>query len=670
MRKLFSLLIMMLVVSCSVAQPGQWNTKDKKAIKYAEEAIAAIRLIEKETGRPDYETGIYWCDKAIERDENFVDAYLMKADFEMQSGKNQEAIATYRKLISLPDFHTASGLAYFDLATLEYSDAQYAEAKTHLQQYVQFQGANPEMKNSAAWLMANCDFAIEAMKNPVPFKPENLGAGVNTLEPEYFPTLTVDQNQLLFTREVGKARNGRGQEDFFVSTNNNGYWEHGEPMPRNINTYANEGAPTFAPDGRTLIFVGCADMSGQYGENRRGYGSCDLFITQKVGENWLDPINLPGAVNTRHWETQPSLSADGKTLYFIRGNMRSSGGRARRNGDIYVSKLQSDGTFGEAVKLPDNINTPYSESSVLIHPDGKTLYFSSNGHIGMGGYDLYMTQLQPDGSWSDPKNLGYPINTAQNENSLLVYANGEIAIFGSDREGGLGDLDLYQFEMPESIRPTRTIYMTGTVYDSTSKKKLRAEFSLVDLATGEEMVRAYSDQINGTFLVSLPVNREYGLFVEKEGYFPYSINFNLTVPENSTDPYHKDVPLLALSEKPVVRLENVFFDLASSKLRPESFVELDKLVQHLNNNPNMKIELQGHTDTRGDAKDNMILSQGRAKSVYEYLISKGIAAERLSHKGFGETQPEISDEEIEKLPTEKEKEAAHQRNRRTVYAVK
>jgi Tol biopolymer transport system component len=299
-------------------------------------------------------------------------------------------------------------------------------------------------------------------------------------------------------------------------------------MPKNINTAYNEGAPTFAPDGRTLIFVGCISERGTYGDGRRGYGSCDLFITQKAGNTWYDPINLPGGVNTQNWETQPSLSADGKTLYFVRGPIRGTGAMNIRNGDIYVSKMNDDGSWSEAKKLPDNINTPQSEQSCFIHPDGKTLYFSSNGHIGMGGYDLYMTTLQPDGSWSDPVNLGYPINTHNNENSLVVYADGSLAVFASDREGGLGELDLYEFEMPVSIRPTKTIYMTGTVFDSKTNVKLGAQFRLVDLETGKEVVYSYSDSKTGGFLVTLPINKEYGLFVEKEGYLPYSVNFNLT----------------------------------------------------------------------------------------------------------------------------------------------
>jgi outer membrane protein OmpA-like peptidoglycan-associated protein/tetratricopeptide (TPR) repeat protein len=680
MNKYYIYLLVMLFSCATIAQPDQWGTKNKKAIKLVEEGMEQARGINQITGLPNYQAGIPYFDKAIAKDPLFIDAYIMKADFAARCGQTEVAMQAYRKAIEIDPNVSSTGYVYYDLAVLEWSVGEYAAALEHGKKFMTFKSANPESIEETKWLIVNCEFAIEAIKNPVPFNPVNVGAGVNSEDPEYFPTLTVDQKQLLYTRRVTSPRNGYQQEDFFISNDMGGYWGNGSPMPPNINTNNNEGAPTFAPDGRTLIFVGCVDMQNGYGEGRRGYGSCDLFITEKIGEKWLDPINLPGRVNTANWETQPSLSSDGKTLYFIRGSVKGSGGRNQRNGDIYVSKKQADGSWGEPVPLPKNVNTPYSESSVLIHPDGKTLYFGSNGHIGMGGYDLYMTTLQPDGSWSDPKNLGYPINTAKNEHSLLVYSNGEIAIFGSDRAGGLGELDLYSFVMPESIRPTRTIYMTGTVFDATTNAKLEAEFKLIDMETNQEIVNSFSDRLNGSFLVTLPVDKDYALVVNKDKYHPYSIGFFLTVPENSTDPYHQNVPLVPINSNGAVTLDNVFFDLDSYVLRKESYAVLDQFVLFLKDNPTMKIELQGHTDAQGDDKKNLALSDNRAKSVMAYLIQKGITADRLTAKGYGETKPNsfvneagetivLTEAYISSLPAN-EQSAAHQLNRRTMYEIK
>jgi outer membrane protein OmpA-like peptidoglycan-associated protein/tetratricopeptide (TPR) repeat protein len=675
------LLFGFLVASCSMAQPGQWHTKDKKAIKFVEQAMTLSNEYDMNTGLAKNKEALVYIEKAIARDPEFTEAHLLKAEFNMRMGNASEAIKAYQTLVEIESFTTSTGYVYYDLAALELSVGMYDEAYVHAKKYAGYKTAPADMAEENRWMIEICEFAIEAKKHPVPFEPINVGSGVNTSDPEYFPTLTVEQDELLFTRRVTSTSGW--QEDFFIAQDVEGYWTNTEPMPKNINTPFNEGAPTFAPDGKTLIFVGCAVEGVGYGNGRRGYGSCDLFITKKIGKKWTDPINLPGAVNSQHWETQPSLSSDGKTLYFIRGTIRGSGGRNQRNGDIFVSKLQEDGSWGEAIKLPENINTKYSESSVLIHPDGKTLYFSSNGHLGMGGYDLYMATLQDDGSWSDPKNLGYPINTHHDENSLLVYADGKLAVFASDRPGGMGSLDLYQFEMDESIQPTKTIYLTGTVFDAVSTQKLEAGFILKDLETGKEVVRSLSDPVDGTFVVTLPINKDYALSVNKEGYLPYSINFNLTIPENSDEPYHIDIPLQPLNSKGNDEgnvLANVFFDLDSDNLRKESYVELDDFAAFLLKHPEMKIELQGHTDSQGDDAHNLDLSKRRAKAVHKYLVSKGVPADRMTHQGYGETKPskfmqgdkEITrtEEWINSLPTKKEQSDAHQQNRRTVYVVK
>jgi outer membrane protein OmpA-like peptidoglycan-associated protein len=438
-------------------------------------------------------------------------------------------------------------------------------------------------------------------------------------------------------------------------------------MPPNVNTVLNEGAPTIAADGRSLIFVACSDMSGDnnYGEKRTGKGSCDMFYTKKLGARWTDPINLPGNVNTPTWESQPSLSADGKTLYFVR--------RVSRRGDpvdsdIFVARLLDNGQWSTPTALPRHINTTQQEESVLIHPDGKTLYFASRGHVGMGGSDIYVTRLDAKGNWSQPENLGYPINTKYDENSLMVSPDGEIAFFASDRKGGYGDLDIYYFEMPEEFRPTKTLYFEGIVFDALTKAPLSGKFQLIDLKTGKEVIFSEADKQTGEFLVSLPVNKEYALNVSYPGYTFFSKNFNMTNPDG-LEAIHMDVPMVPItSDKPVL-LANVFFDLGKSTLRPESFVELDKLYDFLTKNPSVKIEIGGHTDTRGDDKENQKLSEDRAKAVYDYILTKGIEAPRLTFKGYGESQPVITDASIAKLATDKEKETAHQSNRRTEYKI-
>lgn len=648
--------------SCSVAQYN-YSSKDKKAIDLLKKG--------QESARTNTAQAIEYALKSIDKDPNFWEAHLFVGEMYEYQRKNNEAIKHYRDAIRINPTHSPSSVTYFYLGSLEYATNDFENAKKTLNIYVQNRSADPKLVKAAYETLEACDKAIEALKNAETFEPVNLGPGVNTADPEYFPTITVDGKTLLFTRLI-KDENVPGpikkQEDFYVSnlTEYNA-WGTAIAMPKNINTIRNEGAPTISADGRSLIFVACSmgDIK-DYGENREGMGSCDMFITKLLGNKWTNPQNLPGKINTGSWESQPSLSADGKTMYFIR---RVSARGMENDADVFVSTLQEDGTWGIATRLPNTINTPYPEESVLIHPDGKTLYFASRGHKGFGGLDLFVSRMDANGNWGPAENLGYPINTSADENSLLVSADGEIAFFASDRPGGFGDLDIYYFIMPERIRPVKTLYFDGLVYDVTTKKPVPGKFSLIDLKTGKEVIRSEADQITGAFTVSLPVNCEYALNVSYPGYNFYSQNFNMTIPDNQ-EVFHMDVPLVPISAPGTpVTLKNVFFDLNKATLRPESTVELNKLRDFLNANPTLKIEIAGHTDTRGDAVENQKLSDARAKSVMDFLITQGIDAKRLSSKGFGESKPVISDEAIAKMTTEAAKEKAHQENRRTEYTV-
>ena len=458
------------------------------------------------------------------------------------------------------------------------------------------------------------------------------------------------------------------QEDFYVSSldQKSNVWTLAQPMTSNINTTWNEGAPTISGDGKTIIFVACTDPSGvNYGAERTGKGSCDLFITQKMNGRWSTPINLPGAVNTANWETQPSLSADGQTLYFIRA-VRSRDGRA--NSDIYVSNLLPNGKWSEAERLPNVINTASNEESVQIHPDGKTLYFASRGHIGLGGSDLFMSQKDAQGNWGKPVNLGFPINTHFDENSLLVSAQGDIAFFASDRQGGYGNLDIYWFELPEELQANQTYYFEGTAFDALNLTKLAAHIQLTDLSNGQIIFDGFADAFDGKITVPLPIEHRYAVLVNHPGYHPFSLNFDFTRLETSQN-YTLNMPLNPVNSTAENILNNVFFDLAKASLRPESKVELINLSAYLKRNPSIKIEIQGHTDSQGDADQNLILSNSRARTVADFLVQEGIAAERLTYKGYGSGQPLITDAQIAQLNNASEIAAAHQKNRRTSYKI-
>jgi len=670
MKYIFFSLALLVFASCSTAQ--HYSSSNKKAIKLFEQGKNEPSVNLNANGTlPNYRGGIEYLNQALEKDPQFWEAHMLAGEFHELLREYQPAIDHFKKALAINPQQSSTGSTYFYLANLQQAVGDYESAIKNIDVYVQFRNANPELVLEANRIRANCAFAINALKHPSTINPINIGPGINTDNPEYFPTITVDGKTILFTRRIKDGRvEGpmKEQEDFYVSElSNRGIWQTAVPMPDNINTVNNEGAPTIAADGRSLVFVACPDATGtNYGENRSGKGSCDLFYTKKLGANWMNPVNLPGNVNSFNWETQPSLSADGKTMYFIRG---VRGRNQTRNSDIYVTRKDDNGMWGTPERLPDYINTPVEEESVLIHPDGKTLYFASRGHVGMGGSDLFVSRMDKNGDWGQPENLGYPINSKFDDNSLMVSPDGEIAFFASDREGGYGDLDIYYFEMPENLRPTKTLYFEGIVFDINTKRPVPGKFQLIDLATGKEVIYSEADKLTGEFMVSLPINKEYALNVTYPGYAFFSQNFDMNNPDNA-EAIHMDVPLVPLTgSDQSITLANVFFDLSKSTLRKESYVELDKLVNFLNENDKTKIEIGGHTDSRGDAKSNKTLSNDRAKAVYDYVIQKGIAKERLSFMGYGSSQPVFTDEQISQMTTEKEKEKAHQSNRRTAYKI-
>ncbi|MAA57475.1 MAG: hypothetical protein CL855_03225, partial [Cryomorphaceae bacterium] len=491
-----------LLNACAQIQMS-YSTKSKKAIKLFEKARnAPSQFADENTGQPNYPEGIKLLKQAVGKAPAFWEAQLLMGEFYEYNNDYPSAIKQYEIALALNPMHSTSGATFCYLANLNLALGNYNDAIKYCSIFLKNPNASQRLSSQVYLMKRSAEFAVHAVANPKKFNPINLGPEINTARPEYYPALTVDGKTLLFTRLLeSKNVDFKEQEDFFVSNKNkSGNWRPSMPMPRNINTLNNEGAPTLSADGRSLVFVACADQTGYYGKNRQGRGSCDLFFAKKIGRTWYGPFNLPGNVNSSNWESQPSLSADGKTLYFVRGRK----GDRTNNSDIYVSELQEDGAWGTAKPLPDYINTPNTEESVHIHPDGRTLYFASKGHPGMGGSDLYVTRKDANGKWSRPENLGYPINTKYDENSLMVSAEGEVAYFASDREGGFGDLDIYSFVLPPESRAIRTVYFDGFVYDKQSKEPLPGRFELFDVSNGEQIIVSEADKETGTFIIPLP----------------------------------------------------------------------------------------------------------------------------------------------------------------------
>lgn len=655
MQKVFSLTVfLILLFHNQQAQqniaPGQLTSTDKKAIKYFNEAKRFYDNRQDEKAEEVLK-------KAIRQDKNFMEPHMLMAAICLVQNRQKERAEHLQRAIEIgPTFFVEN---YFFLAETEFRLTELEKAKMHYQQFLKFPRINPNEKEQAEFMLKCTEFSIDARKHPLAVSFKNMGDAVNSSEFEYFPTITADEQNLYYTRRLPCPEClGGWQEDLFIAKSNATAWSVGRVV-QELSSQGNEGAPSISADGNYMFITMSQEMGGAYmGGNAKGFGSCDIFYTQKVNGRWTKPVNLGTSINSSQWESQPSFSSDGKTLYFVRGNPMRNG--TVKNIDIFYSVVEADGKFGPAVRLPDNINSKDDEESVFIHPDNQTLYFSSRGHVGMGGADIFMSRRKADGSWGDPVNLGFPINSADDENSLLVSPSGRMAYFASDREGGEGGLDLYEFELPPVLKPEPITYVKGIVFNARNRQPLEASFELIDLESQKLLTRSYS-QKNGEFLATLTANKNYVVNVSKEGFLFYSDNFNLK--EIKTDfntPFLLNIPLEPIDTGSTVELKNVFFDVNKAELRPESRTELDKLVSFLLKNPNLKIELGGHTDNTGDKKANQILSENRARAVQEYLVNTGkIGSSRLSYKGYGDTRPKVPND----TPENKAK------NRRTEFKV-
>lgn len=620
--KIILTLFLLTPAFISTGQP-RYSSTHKGAVKNYEAATRFYDSYDNEHARQELE-------KALEKDPRFIEAYVLLANVMIDDRNYEGAIEQYKKSIAInPNFFPNN---YYTLANIEINLGKYEDARAHYEKFLTFPGTNETFRENARLRISKCDFAREALKNPVPFKPVNLGSGINSEFDEYFPTLTVDDQTMIFTRNRPEsAGSKRYHEDFYLSERKKGAWSLSVNAGAQLNTSGNEGVPNLSADGKLLFFAAC--------DRPEGKGSCDIYYSRLRKEGWTKPINLGPPVNTGAWESQPSFSSDGRTLYFIRGSFSRTGVREIKEQDIYVTSISDDGRWSEPRKLSDKVNTVQEEEFVFIHPDNQTLYFSSDGHPGMGNLDIFVTRKGNDGEWSTPVNLGYPINTFMDERGLLVSPGGDMAYIASNREGGAGGLDLYSFELYKDVRPRAVTYVKGIVSDARTDIRLEASFEIIDLETGKTILQSVSEKVTGEFLACLTTGKDYALNVSKQGYLFYSDHFSCTDTAGILDAFELDVRLSPAEKGGRVVLKNVFFDTNLFNLKPESIPELEKLVAFMNGNNTVSIELSGHTDSTGDKKKNQLLSENRAKAVYDYLVGKGIQPARLSYKGYGDSKP-------------------------------
>lgn len=636
------LLVGLLFGLTCFAQTGP-SSDDKKALKAYASGLEAYL-------HGHFEEALEALDKAVERDPLFFDAWMLQGQILDQSGQRNAAIDAMLTGYGLRPTGFPKGR--LRLCEMLHRSGRYAEGVQVLEVVRSLdQWSDWSTQPDWAAAVAHLEFAIQAKDHPVELQSQPLQGDVNTSAPEYYPAITADGSTLLFTRQIGGRTIYEGQEDFFTAVRTGPHsWGGVQPL-RGINTPQNEGAPTLQGDGSRLIFTACSTIEAGYGD-RAGKGSCDLFEAE-----WDDQegrfslgVNL-GAPNTSDWESQPTLSADGSTLLFVRARRATRDHPAQQ--DIFMSKRMQSGAWSPASPLSSTINTPGIEENPVLHPDGTTLYFVSNGHPGMGGLDLFKSEREADGSWGVPVNLGYPINTHNDESSVLVTPDGRWALFATDRDEP-GNLDLWEMKLPESAIAHEVRVLRGVVHDAHDGEPVEATVDVV-YPNGQLVAQVATESRSGHFELPLPDAPALRFRVDHPHYAFYSelVDWSEVNPGSEVV-----IELTRFEVGTVLTLKDVRFAINSAELEVVFQPELEQLANLLLANDE-HIEIVGHTDNRGQEEDNQVLSESRALAVRNYLHDRGVPLERMKHSGQGADSPIATNET----------EAGRALNRRTEIIV-
>ncbi|HET6540470.1 MAG TPA: OmpA family protein [Chryseolinea sp.] len=540
--------------------------------------------------------------------------------------------------------------------------------KLAIEHFERFKKKRSNLASIADEKIAECQVADSLSQNELNVIIENLGEGVNTPYNDYSPIISADGNTLIFTSnrtdDPARAKANANFEDIFVSYKNANKWSVPKPISQNINIKYNDAAASLSPDGKTLFL---------YYEEGEG----DIYTSTRNGEAWSEPKPLNKNINTAmFWETCASVTSDGKKLFFASNRPGGIGEL-----DIYVSQQDAKGDWGKAVNLGPIINTPNNEDSPFIHHDGTTLYFSSDGHPRLGNSDIFVSEFV-NNKWKKPENMGYPLNSWEYDGFFTLSPDKKKGYFSTAKEGGLGDADIYSItflepkykpkpkpvvakveeqkakqEIPKSeefVAPEIEIHkiakvvtlLKGKVIDERNAAPLSAVISLVDNVTNKVLTKLNSNPTTGEFELVIPHGGNYGVATEKAGYLFNSINFNLPqFAEYQEIDTHIIMVKAEIGSKVVLR--NVFFDIGKSDLKLESVAEVENIRELLVRDAHLRVQINGHTDNSGNAASNKALSLKRASSVVDYLVKKGIAASRLSAKGYGSDRPIVSNDDEE-----------------------
>lgn len=596
MRLIIALVLFLFAQSLSAQTLHSKNRKAIESFNQAQELSKIGNLYESEN----------LLHAALKRDKSFDEAILLLHQVYLRRDLFQESIGVLNKYrVGLEQTFISRILS--DQANYQYELGNYQQAKSYV---AAIEGAVYGVPVRIITILnQSIDFGLDQMANPMAIDFEELPKPMNEFDKQYFPSITFSE-QLVFTVRDNK---GRGGENLFTSFFVDGNWTNPEPISAKINTDRNEGAASISLDGSTLVFTAC-NVPGNI-------GSCDLYVSYFQVDEWTEPELLSDNVNSPDWDSQPSLSRDGSKLYFVSRRAGGVGG-----GDIWTSSRTETG-WSQATNLGPGINTVYDDISPYIYADNKTLFFASKGRLGMGGLDLFVSTIESE-RWKEPKNLGYPINNSFDQVGYSISPQGW-AYYSSTN--GMGRITLNRFKVPEEVVAIKKIALIDAiVLDETTRLPIEAS------------VVAYHEADSS----SITVNQASGLFriFYDLAYTSVSVKADgfLTQYLSITD--LKSLPDQEVLMSPVksgesIAFGNINFDFGSSEIKSSSYAVLDTVVKTIINNPQLLVEIGGHTDKVGEGIDNMALSEARAKAVYLFLIEKGVAKENLVFKGYGEDRP-------------------------------
>jgi outer membrane protein OmpA-like peptidoglycan-associated protein len=635
------------------AKSGCDKPSNKKAIKAYEEAMKSSGAERQKRLK-----------EVLEMEPEFVDAWYALAKSNIRQGYLQGSTVDYLlKVVQLcPTFEI---YAYYYLGDIFYGKNDYANAVKYLKEFTKNAEKIKKIEdyNRAESMIKEAKFFEKFYGNPVPFSPK-LVANVSTPNDEVLPIISPDNELLFFTRRyevktksAWEGENKQYIEKFVMSENEGSGFSEGDPIPAPFNQGQNEGGATITVNNKIIFFTVCR-------KDMKGYNNCDIWYCEKKAGQWGEIKNIGETINGKDtWETQPTVTSDGRTLYFVSirpGNVGYS--NETMTSDIYRSVLQPDGTWSTPENMGAPINTAGNEKSPFLHSDSQTLYFSSDGHWdAAGGYDIFYSKMD-SGKWQKPNNIGHPINTESDELSFFVSADGKTAYFASNKLKGNGGWDLYSFELYKEARPDAITIVKGQLKDEKGEPLAGAKVEIKNAAT-KEVKEVPVDSADGkyAFVVNHKHNEDYLLTVKKQD---YAFESHLIAAPDTTRPQASVVVKSEIQAKPLkvggtYTLNNIYYKTNSAEIEPRSKAMLDEFGHYLTINPTMKVAIYGHTDDVGVDSDNLALSTDRAFTVYEYLTAQGIDKSRLQWKGFGETKPVASNDT----------EDNRAKNRRTEFVI-